>query len=100
MSKMSQLYMELSEQAVALGYEDLDDAMANGYVANYTTGELINKTEYSDVEHTKAHEEYLKRKEEVLKDLNSLLDYMRHWDLKEGVPIIKETIQLIKEGEI
>lgn len=100
MSKMSQLYMELSEQAVALGYESLDDAMANGYVANYTTGELINKTEYSDVEHTKAHEEYLKRKEEVLTGLKELQNYFINSVQLDKAEKIKGAIQLIKEGEI
>ena len=41
MSKMSQLHMELSEQAADLGFASIEEAEKNGYVIDYIQSKLI-----------------------------------------------------------
>ena len=41
MSKMSQLYMELTEQANELGFEDINEAEQHGYCVDYTEHKLV-----------------------------------------------------------
>ena len=41
MSKMSQLYTDLTEQANALGFEDINEAEQNGYSVDYTEHKLV-----------------------------------------------------------
>ena len=41
MSEMSQLHAELSEQAYELGYETLQDALNDGYEADYNERKLV-----------------------------------------------------------
>ena len=86
MSKMSQLAMELDEQAVELGFRDREHAMQNGYevISDGTFARLVE----TETEQEKAHKDYLERKEEILAEL-------------EGVQrTIEKVIQFINEGEI
>lgn len=86
MSKMSQLAMELDEQAVELGFRDREDAMQNGYEV-ISDGKFARLVE-TETEQEKAHKDYLERKEEILAEL-------------EGVQrTIEKVIQFINEGEI
>ena len=41
MSKMSQLYMELTEQANELGFEDINEAEQHGYSVDYVEQKLV-----------------------------------------------------------
>ena len=41
MSKMSQLYTELTEQANELGFEDINEAEQHGYSVDYTEHKLV-----------------------------------------------------------
>lgn len=79
MSKMSQLYMELSEQANELGFETVQDAVNSGYTVDYSKGKLVKRglgyseaVEYLAKEQEKAHEEWLKEKHEALHLLESV----------------------------
>lgn len=86
MSKMSQLAMELDEQAVELGFRDREHAMQNGYEV-ISDGKFARLVE-TETEQEKAHKDYLERKEEILAEL-------------EGVQrTIEKVIQFINEGEI
>lgn len=73
MSKMSQLHAELSEQANELGFETIQDAVNSGYVVDYDKGKLVKyglgyseTVEYLAKEQEKAHEAWLKEKENLL----------------------------------
>lgn len=99
MSKMSQLHAELSEQAYKLGYASLENAMADGYVADYEKGTLVDGREL-------AHNDWLKRKEEILDNLGQLQvclsNKVEHWNINgiDDWEVIANTISFIKEGEI
>ena len=76
MSKMSQLHLTLDEQAVELGFEGLGEALMKGYDVDYEKGKLVKRglgysetVEYLAKEQEKAHEAWLKEKEEVIAGL-------------------------------
>lgn len=67
MSKMSELYRELSEQAVEMGYSSLEYATdVAGCGIDYVKGRLLPPEEA-------AHNALLKEKEEIIEDLEKLV---------------------------
>lgn len=86
MSKMSQLHAELSEQASALGFEDLGEAEQAGYGIDWTRAKLIPPQEM-------AHEAWLKEKQNILGDLTNLLIHQVF-----DFDIINRAIAFIKEA--
>ena len=116
MSKMSQLHAELSEQAYELGFKSIEEAEANGYVVDYEKQKLVQSNELQEKnlveaidgldklqkELEKAHEEWLKERDETIKNLTDLgFDMVR----EDGVPpdwakIIFKAVDFIKKGEV
>lgn len=72
MSKMSELHAELSEQANELGFESLDEALANGYEVDYEEKQLVNPYVLVDKAQEEAHEAWLKKRDEVLSIIESV----------------------------
>lgn len=117
MSKMSQLHAELSEQAYDLGFRSIEEAEANGYVIDYENQKLVQSKELQEKnlveaidgldklqkELEKAHEEWLKEKEDVINDLKKLRSECFVSDdltIDEKMAIINRTINFIEKGEI
>lgn len=73
MSKMSEIAMELDDQAIELGFDSYEEAIAKGYEVDYEEGKLVNPY-VLDREQEKAHEAWLKERDEVLAELNSLIE--------------------------
>ena len=75
MSEMSQLHAELSEQAYELGYETLQDALNDGYEADYNERKLVKadprKLELAQLEWEK--EKIDKRIDEIKTELSNEL---------------------------
>lgn len=101
MSKMSELHRELSEQAYDLGFISLEDAKNHGWRVNYEQAKLeppVVQPSLDEIkEQEKAHEAWLKEKEEVLDGLISVysdVDVPR--DLKK---YIEHAIEFVKKGE-
>lgn len=67
MSKMSELAMELEEQASELGFESLEQAEQAGYEVDYENAKLIEPQEA-------AHKAWLKERDEVLEEQKRLHD--------------------------
>ena len=99
MSKMSQLHAELEEQANELGFENLHEALANGYEVDYEERKLVNPYVLDlDKEQEKAHETWVKEKEKVLEDLDYLL---RGYPYPiEDAEKVANAIDFIKKGEV
>lgn len=104
MSKMSQLHIELSEQANELGFETVQDAVNSGYIVDYDKGKLVEyglgyseTVEYLTKEQQKAHEAWIEEKQQVLNDL----DIVAHSDSVpfEHKEIVKQAIDFIRKGE-
>lgn len=98
MSKMSQLHAELTEQAIELGFENLEEALANGYEVDYEEQKLVNPYVLSNKAHEEAHEAWLKEREEVLTDLILTYNYASMSD--KDREHIGRAIEFIKKGEV
>ena len=97
MSKMSQLHAELTEQAIELGFENLEEALANGYEVDYEEQELVNPYVLSDKAHEEAHEAWLAEREEIITELENLITAYAG---AEGVAKpVRKAIEFIKKGE-
>ena len=83
MSKMSQLHAELSEQASALGFEDLGEAEQAGYGVDLAREKLISPQEM-------AHEAWLKERDEVIESLNNAIYHNKR--LNEGKGTYEATV--------
>ena len=70
---MSQLHAELTEQAYELGFENLEEALANGYEVDYEECRLLHPYVLTNKEHEKAHEAWLKERDELIKRAEELL---------------------------
>lgn len=76
MSKMSNIHLELSEQASELGFESIEEAETHGYTIKYSGDEAFLVPDI-DKAYENIHNAWLKEKEGVLADLRELLnDYL------------------------
>lgn len=104
MSKMSQLHAELTEQAYELGFESLDEAIANSYEVDYDEGQLVNPYVLSDKAHEEAHKAWLEEKNKVLGGLDLIVLHLDRRDIDKFTiqvrRIIENTIDFIKKGEM
>ena len=92
MSKMSELHMELSEQASELGFESLGEAEQAGYGVDWEHAKLIEPQE-------EAHKAWLKEKGIVLNNLRELHASLAEGGFKEWDSIVSKAIDFINEGE-
>lgn len=90
MSKMSDLHLELTEQANELGFESLGEAEQAGYGVDWENRKLVDGREL-------AHKAWLEEKQQVLNDL----DIVAHSDSVpfEHKEIVKQAIDFIRKGE-
>ena len=112
MSEIGNYYLELQEQANELGYETVEEAIDDGCKVDISKQKLITpleqKIDDEKIELEKAHEAWLKEKEEVIKGLKGLLDlwsdeytnYELAYVLSKSQETIGKAIEFIKRGEI
>lgn len=96
MSKMSQLAMELDEQAVELGFRDREDAMNNGYEV-MSDGNFARLVE-TETEQDKAHEAWLAEREEIITELENLIT--AYAGAEGVVKPVRKAIEFIMKGEV
>lgn len=97
MSKMSEIAMELDDQAVELGFESYEEAIAKGYDICYgEEGAYLYKPQPED-EQLKAHKAWLEERDDILDDLEHLKNIYK--EVKPDEDIIERTINFIKKGE-
>lgn len=94
MSKMSQLHAELSEQAYELGFESLGEAEQAGYGVDWENHKLIKVEDEQD----KAHEAWLKEREEVVTDLERLIT--AYAGAEAVAKPVRKAINFIMKGEM
>lgn len=94
MSKMSDIHLDLTEQANELGFESIGEAEQAGYGVDWKNAKLIKVEDEQD----KAHEAWLEEKQQVLNDL----DIVAHSDTVpfEHKEIVKQAIEFIRKGEM
>ena len=97
MSKMSEIAMELDDQAMELGFESYEEALAKGYDVCYgEEGAYLYKPTPED-EQLKAHKAWLEERFKVLADLKYLMEEADDDDTKDA---LKRTIDFIMKGEM
>lgn len=109
MSKIGRVNLELQEEANELGFETVQEAIADGWEANEIAATLTKKDELEE-----AHEAWLKEKKEVLEELDVLDTYFKEiidasaaeHNLEETFIFtqlkgyVKDAIEFIKKGEV
>lgn len=96
MSKMSMIHAELMEQCARLGFQDLGEAEQAGYGVDWQNARLI-KTED---EQEKAHEAWLKEREEVLEEQRELHDRLMELGYDALAESVFKAIDFIEKGEV
>lgn len=86
MSKMSQLHMELSEQAYELGFEDLGEAEQAGYGVDWEKHKLIPPEEA-------AHKAWTHERDVIVNKLEMLINDTPYEVYKDT---LRETVEFIK----
>lgn len=71
MSKMSNIHLELTEQANELGFESIEEAEANGYHIGYTSKGWKLQLDMAKAQE-KAHEAWLQNRDRILHWLEKL----------------------------
>lgn len=109
---MSQLHAELTEQAYELGFENLEEALANGYEVDYEECRLLHPYVLTNKEHEKAHKAWLEERGKVVDGLKSILNAidkqpysnMTNYELficiKNIKSVIANAIDFIEKGEV
>lgn len=104
MGKIGNYYLELQEQANELGYETVEEAIADGCKVDISKQKLITPLEQKiDDEKTeleKAHEAWLEEKKALLEELENLHDYFVEEDDLHYSIVVAKAIEFIKKGEI
>lgn len=88
MSKMSEIAMELDDQAVELGFESYEEAIAKGYEVDYEERKLVNPY-VLDREQNEAHEAWLEEKDRMLSILKGVQSDIAEWLDNKDHPDIK-----------
>lgn len=106
MSKIGQVNFDLQEQAEALGFESVQEALDNGYRAFMNidgTTKLVCMLPKKEIISAatdglaKAHEDYEQRKKIVIDKLEMLIADTQYKVYKDT---LREVIEFIKEGEV
>ena len=97
MSETSRLYLELQEQANALGFESVEEATDSGY--EIVGDQLVKSVETEMLE---AHADWEMKKKEVVKGLKECRDGVYHY-YKSDQQVLQEAIDFIEhdcEGRV
>lgn len=97
MSKMSQLHLELSEQAYELGFKSIEEAEACGYMVVYLEdrAELLPRDPLEQL--NEAYKEWLKEKEKILEEQKELHDHLMELGYDNLAESVWHAITFIKE---
>lgn len=88
MSKMSEIAMELDDQAIELGFESYEEAIAKGYEVDYEERKLVNPY-VLDREQNEAHKAWLEEKDKMLSILKGVQNDIAGWLDNKDHPDIK-----------
>ena len=99
MAKMGEIAMDLDEEAVVLGFLNLEDALANGYTVDYENHKLVKELDVEQ-ELEKAHAEWLKKKDHKLRTLRLIAEVCRESDLPNTADDLENIATFFEEGEI
>ena len=97
MSKMSEIAMELDDQAMELGFESYEDAIERGGYTTYFNGTTYVLAKADADEQEVAHEAWLKEKEDLLKRVDKVWKDPTYDQL---IDLVNELVCFIKKGDV
>lgn len=103
MSRIGRYALEIQGQANELGFSTVQEALDNGYevIEDVLTQKVVSRDALAELE--KAHEAWLKEREEVLGDLNQLLLGMgavgKTAENSTDYSAVERAYRFIKEGD-
>lgn len=100
MSKIGQVNFDLQEQAEALGFESVQEALDNGYRAFMNidgTNKLVKADDDILAAMEEAHKGYLHRKQIIINNLEMLLADAPYKVYKDA---LQDAINFLKEKEV
>lgn len=95
MSKLSQIQLDLTEQANELGFEDIEEAEVNGYEITYN-GKGWKLTPDANKAYEERYKEWNKEKQKVIRKLQLAKSTMRANNYFECADRVAEAIKFIK----
>lgn len=106
MSKMSEIAMELDDQAGELGFESYEEAIACGYEIDAEALSNGVARLCIDREQEEAHEAWIKERDEILERLNKmsyditeLMETLSPKDYTNWTETLEKTVKFIEKGE-
>lgn len=96
MSKMSQIHLDLCEQANRLGFEDIEEAEANGYHITYDSTGWKLKLDMAKA-HELARKDWEKERDDLLARADKVWEDPNHDDLLD---LVSDLVAFIKKGEV
>lgn len=103
MSKMSNLHLELTEQANEMGFMSIEDAEQHGWRVNYEKAKLeppvVQPTLEKLAELEKAHLEWEADKRLNIRYLSDLQKFLSDNEYFEWATVVENAIEFIKDGE-
>lgn len=96
MSKISQLHVELTEQASELGFESIYEAEQHGYEVDWENAKLIKAEDQQE----QAHRAWLKERDSLLNKLYICASACEKDGHGARAQAVYEAIDFIKKGEM
>jgi hypothetical protein len=107
MSRIGQANIEMTERVNELGYETVEEAIADGwdsaeFYASYEKQNMVPAPYKPKDEQTKAHEAWLDEKKVIIGDLTNMLIGLHAQGKSNGTDyaVIKRTLDFITRGEM
>lgn len=97
MSKIGRANLDLQEQAEELGFESVQEALDNHFVAMYCPDGQVKLVSDVEYEMQKAHDKYVAKKTLLIDELEMFVQVVGNTAGKE---LINEVIEFLKEKEI
>lgn len=80
MSKMSELYNEISEQVAELGFQSIEEAEEHGYVVDYFSTKLVKNTDLAEEAFESRKKSFTEEKDKTIQKLKEIKDYLDYND--------------------
>ena len=93
--QIGRVNLELQEEANELGYDTVQEAIADGWEANEVAATLTKKDELRE-----AHEAWLKEKKDLLEEMRYSVGVLERHNYFHEQEVMERAIDFIEKGEV
>lgn len=98
MSKMSELYNEISEQVAELGFQSIEEAEEHGYVVDYLSMKLVKNTDLAEEAFESKKKNFMEEKNKLIQKLKEIKDCLdNNGNIKSYSKDIEDIIHFVEE---